>query len=312
MKSNELRINYGGQAVIEGVMMRGRKKSVTAVRHPAGHIVVHGELLGPGRLAARFRRVYFLRGMVSVWEMLFVGMRSLSFSARVQMTATEGEDPVDDASTFVAGSLVIGLVAGIGLFFVLPLIITSFFDQFVASDLLSNVIEGGVRLGVFVAYITSIGFMPDIRRVWMYHGAEHKTINALEAGQVLTIGNVQSQSRTHPRCGTAFLVMLVVVSVVIFAFLGRPPFILRLLSRVALLPIIAGVGFELIMFTARYRTNLISRIVAAPGIWFQRLTTREPDDAQVEVAIVAMDRVLVAEDALASLRPKTLPVLVAE
>ncbi len=310
-QSTELQINYGGQAVLEGVMMRGRKALATAVRHPAGHIVMRGETLDPERLSLRLRRAYLLRGVVAVWEMLVIGMRSLSFSARVAMAETEGEESEDsDSSAVVTGSLIFGLAVGIALFFVLPLVITSFADQGVESDIVSNVIEGGVRLAVFVAYIVGIGFMPDIRRVWMYHGAEHKTINALEAGQQLTVPNVQRQSLAHPRCGTAFLVMLVVISIIVFAFLGRPPFALRVLSRIALLPVIAGVGFEFIMLTARYRSNPLARIAAAPGMWFQKLTTRQPDDDQVEVAIAAMDRVLADEEQLASLRPQVVPVVV--
>ena len=310
-QSNELRINYGGQAVLEGVMMRGRKALATAVRHPAGHIVLRAETLDPNRLSQRLRRAYFLRGVVAVWEMLVIGMRSLSFSARVQMEEPDGsESEGDDASAYVTGSLVFGLALGVALFFVLPLVLTSLADASVESDLVSNIIEGGVRLAVFIAYLVGIGFMPDIRRVWMYHGAEHKTINAIEAGEQLTIANVRRQGLAHPRCGTAFLVMLVVISIIVFAFLGRPPFVLRVLSRIAFLPLIAGVGFELIMLTARYRSSLWARLVAAPGMWVQRLTTREPDDDQVEVAIAAMDRVLEDEGRLASLRPAAQPVVV--
>jgi len=310
-QSNELRINYGGQAVLEGVMMRGRKALATAVRHPAGHIVLRAETLDPDRLSQRLRRAYFLRGVVAVWEMLVIGMRSLSFSARVQMAEDDdAESEGEESSAYVTGSLVVGLALGVALFFVLPLVITSFADPNVESDLVSNIIEGGVRLAVFIAYLGGIGLMPDIRRVWMYHGAEHKTINALEAGEQLTTANVQRQRLAHPRCGTAFLVMLVVISIIVFAFLGRPPFFLRVLSRIALLPVIAGVGFELIMLTAHYRSHLVARIVAAPGMWVQRLTTREPDDDQVEVAIAAMDRVLEDEGQLARLRPADRPEVV--
>ena len=310
-QSNELRINYGGQAVLEGVMMRGRKALATAVRHPAGHIVMRAETLDPDRLSQRLRRAYLLRGVVAVWEMLVIGMRSLNFSARVQMAEADGSEPdEDEASSYVTGSMIFGLALGVALFFVLPLVLTSLADASVESDLVSNIIEGGIRMAVFIAYLGGIGFLPDIRRVWMYHGAEHKTINALEAGERLTTANVQRQGLAHPRCGTAFLVMLVVISIIVFAFLGRPPFVLRVLSRIALLPLIAGIGFELIMLTARYRSNPLARLVAAPGMWVQRLTTREPDDDQVEVAIAAMDRVLEDEGQLASLRPQVQPVVV--
>ena len=194
-------------------MMRGRKALATAVRHPAGHIVMRAETLDPDRLSQRLRRAYLLRGVVAVWEMLVIGMRSLNFSARVQMAEADGSEPdEDEASSYVTGSMIFGLALGVALFFVLPLVLTSLADASVESDLVSNIIEGGIRMAVFIAYLGGIGFLPDIRRVWMYHGAEHKTINALEAGERLTTANVQRQGLAHPRCGTAFLVMLVVIS----------------------------------------------------------------------------------------------------
>ncbi len=310
--SNELRINYGGQAVLEGVMMRGRRALAIAVRHPAGHIILRSEPLDPRRLSARLRRVIFLRGVVAVWEMLVIGMRALNFSATVQLSDADDESDGGDAggAAVVSGSLVLGLLIGIGLFFVLPLFLTSLTDELVDSDLASNLIESAVRLSIFVGYISAIGLMPDIKRVWMYHGAEHKTINALEAGERLTVENVQRHSLTHPRCGTGFLVMLIVISLIVFALLGRPPMIVRVVSRIALLPLIAAVGYEFIMLTARYRSNIVARVVSQPGLWFQRLTTRPPSDDQVEVAIAAMDHVLELEDQLAELRPVVRPQVV--
>ena len=303
--SNELRINYGGQAVLEGVMMRGRRVAATAVRHPAGHIVLKTEALDPNRLSQRLRRVLFVRGAVALWEMLAIGLRALNFSANVQLAEDEDQDkgPGGAAGGMMTGSLVIGLVVGVGLFFVLPLVLTSFTDGLVESDFVSNLIEGAVRMAVFVAYIALIGLMPDIRRVWMYHGAEHKTINTLEAGRQLTVDNVRRHNLAHPRCGTSFIVTLVAISIIVFALLGRPPMALRVVSRIALLPIIAGVGYEYIMLTARYQGQALARWAAMPGMWFQRLTTREPDDAQLEVAIAAMDHVLAREGDLTELRP---------
>ena len=312
--SNELRINYGGQAVLEGVMMRGRRSAATAVRHPAGHIVLKAEELDPNRLSQRLRRVLFVRGMVALWEMLAIGLRALNFSANVQLAEEEDQDdgPGGAAGGVMTGSLVFGLVIGVALFFVMPLVLTSFTDGLVESDFLSNVIEGGVRMAVFVTYIALIGLMPDIRRVWMYHGAEHKTINALEAGEQLSVSNVRRFGLAHPRCGTSFIVTLVAISIIVFALLGRPPMAIRVVSRIVLLPLIAGVGYEYIMLTARYQGLAIARWASKPGMWFQKMTTREPDDDQLEVAIAAMDHVLAREDSLAELRPAAVKAVVVD
>jgi len=305
--SNELRINYGGQAVLEGVMMRGRRAVAIAVRHPAGHIVLKSEPLNPNRLSQRLRGVPFVRGAVSLWEMLVIGVKALNYSGNVMLDDGR-EGAAEDPPGAMGVSLVIGVVGGIALFFVLPLVLTSFTDDIVESDFVSNVVEGGIRMGVFIAYMALIGLLPDIKRVWMYHGAEHQTINAVEDGRILTVDNVQRQSIQHPRCGTSFMVTLVAISILVFALMGRPSMELRVLSRIVLLPVIAGIGYEFIMITARHRGNLVARFVSAPGMWFQRLTTREPDSLQIEVAIAAMDKVLELEEDLHDLRP---PVMVA-
>ncbi len=302
--SNELRIRYGGQALLEGVMMRGGSTVAVAVRHPNGDIVLKSESLSSTRLSQQCRKFPVVRGALALWEMLVIGMRALNFSANVQL-ASEPDDTVDSRSEgggAVTTSLLVGVVVGVGLFFLLPLLLTSFTDQIVVSDLASNVIEGGFRMVIFVMYIVLIGLMPDIRRVWMYHGAEHKTINALENGEMLTVANVQRQSRLHPRCGTSFIVTLVAISIIVFALLGRPPMGIRIVSRILLLPLIAGVGYEFILFTAGRQGSALARWISRPGIWFQRLTTREPDVSQVEVAIAAMNNVLESEDELAELR----------
>ncbi len=305
--SNELRINYGGQAVLEGVMMRGRRAVAIAVRHPAGHIVLKSEPLNPNRLSQRLRGVPFVRGAVSLWEMLVIGVKALNYSGNVMLDDGR-EGAAEDPPGAMGVSLVIGVVGGIALFFVLPLVLTSFTDDIVESDFVSNVVEGGIRMGGFIAYMALIGLLPDIKRVWMYHGAEHQTINAVEDGRILTVDNVQRQSIQHPRCGTSFMVTLVAISILVFALMGRPSMELRVLSRIVLLPVIAGIGYEFIMITARHRGNLVARFVSAPGMWFQRLTTREPDSLQIEVAIAAMDKVLELEEDLHDLRP---PVMVA-
>ena len=239
--------------------------------------------------------------------MLVIGVKALNYSGNVMLDDGR-EDAAEDPPGAMGVSLAIGIVGGIALFFVLPLVLTSFTDEIVESDVVSNVVEGGIRMGVFIAYMALIGLLPDIKRVWMYHGAEHQTINAIEAGRRLTVENVQRQSIQHPRCGTSFMVTLVAISILVFALMGRPSMELRVLSRIVLLPVIAGIGYEFIMISARHRGNLVARLVSAPGMWFQRLTTREPDSLQIEVAIAAMDQVLELEEDLHDLRP---PVMVA-
>ena len=326
VESREQRISYGGQAVMEGVMMRSRQRMAVAVRHPAGHIVVKAEDIVPSRLVRLVRRVPVLRGVVALWDVLALGMRTLAFSANIGLENTDNDglsdlslsnddstadmvastgDSSDDPAVW--GMLGMGLVLGIGLFFVLPLFVTKLTDPIVESDITSNLIEGFVRLGIFVLYLYLIGRLGDIRRTFQYHGAEHMTVNALERGQELSILNVSQNSLTHPRCGTNFLLVIVVISVFVFAFLGRPDLPLRVASRIALIPFIAGIAFELIRVLSTRVDRPAARLILKPGLWLQGLTTRPPTTDQIEVAIVAMSEVLRSEDehtlVSSSLRP---------
>lgn len=288
--------------MLDGVMMRSRKCVATAVRHPAGHIVMKAEPIAPGRLARAFRRVPVLRGAAAMWDILVLGMKSLAFSAEVSVEPTEkptnsAEPDGDDteAGGFIWVSLGLGLVLGIALFFVVPLFLVRTLDAGIESDFVSNLVEGVIRLAILLAYLSVIGLLPDIRRTFEYHGAEHKTVNALEAGDELTVARVMRHSAAHPRCGTNFLLVVVLLSVLVFALLGRPDLPIRIGSRILLVPVIAGLAFELIRFLAARRDNLLVAPLLAPGLWLQAITTRTPTPDQVEVAIIAMGQVLRSE-----------------
>ncbi len=286
-------LNYGGQAVMEGVMMRGTKALAVAVRNPDGEVVIHTEPLNPAIYASTIAKVPFLRALTSLWDALVLGIRTLMYSADIAL----GEDEEVEFSGPVAwGTVAVSFVVGIGLFFVGPLLLVGLVDRYIESSFLSNVVEGALRLTIFVAYIWLIGRIPDIRRVFAYHGAEHKTINAYEAGADLTPDDVAQYSTAHFRCGTAFLLSVMVISILVFSLLGRPPMALRILSRIVLLPVVAGVAYEYIRFTNKYRHKAIVRAIAAPNLALQKLTTREPDMSMLEVSIAALKQVLEAEE----------------
>jgi uncharacterized protein YqhQ len=289
---SEEKLNYGGQAVMEGVMMRGSKGMAVAVRQPDGEIVLHTEALNPGIYAGVVSKIPFVRALTSLWDVLVLGIRTLMYSAEV---ALGPEEEVEFSGPIAWGTVIVSFAVGIGLFFVVPLLLVGLIDRFIESAFLSNIIEGVIRMLFFVLYIWLVGFIPDIRRVFAYHGAEHKTINAYEAGAELTPAAVARFSTAHYRCGTAFLLSVMVISILVFALLGRPPMLLRILSRVVLIPVVAGVAYEYIKFTNRYRENRMIRAIAAPNLALQRLTTREPDLSMLEVSIAALKRVLEME-----------------
>jgi uncharacterized protein YqhQ len=299
---------YGGQAVIEGVMMRGRKHMAVAVRTPNGSIVCHDEPL-PANLL-RYANWPLVRGVFLLWESLALGVRSLRFSAAVAAEAEEGapggERPAADTSRYmerasvgVQAAMITSLLFAVGVFFVLPLLLVGWADQFIAADWASNLLEGAIRLALLLGYMVLIGRLPEIRRVFGYHGAEHKTINAYEAGRPLTPREVQSFTVINPRCGTTFLLVVVVLSILLFVLLGRPPLVLRLLSRIVLVPIVAAFAYEAIRWGANHYGNRLVRLILAPGLALQNLTTRPPDDSMVEVGIAALQRVLVLDGVLA-------------
>jgi uncharacterized protein YqhQ len=273
---------YGGQALIEGVMMRGAHAVAAAMRAPDGNIVIHSEALG-GIYTSRWVKVPFVRGLVSLWDSLGLGMRFLTISANLQSGEAEKIEGKDLFLT-LAGSLVIGAL----LFFATPAFIGSLTERFLGvSSLGSNIIEGLIRLGAIVAYIWLVGKIPEIARVFAYHGAEHKTINAFEARAQLTPQTILTYSLEHPRCGTAFLLTLAIFSVIIFAAIGPLNFFWRIASRVLLLPVLAGLAYEYIRWTARHLENPLVRLIIRPNLALQRMTTREPDAAIVEVAAAA-------------------------
>ena len=288
-------VYYGGQAVIEGVMIRGPRNAVVVCRRPDGGMAVRHESLG-GVYTSAFRRVPLLRGVLVLWETLVLGMRSLIFSSNVALGEEENE--VSPMAVIMMGTVALTLV--VVLFFVGPLLLTDWLEGWVGSSLLVVIIEGAIRLGILIAYIGLIGLLPDIRRVYAYHGAEHKSIHAMEAGDPLEPAAVQRHPTAHARCGTSFLLTVVVVSVVVFAALGTPDLWLRIASRIVLIPVIAALAYELIRLGGRFYGNPVARVLMWPNLALQMLTTRQPDDSQVEVALRALQEVIAAEETAAS------------
>lgn len=280
--------HYGGQAVIEGVMIRGERNLAVAVREPSGEILVHSEPLKARIYTSRVGKLPFVRGLTMLWDALVLGIRSLMLSAQVY----SGEE-VEFSGPLVWGTLAVSVIMAVAFFFVVPLLLVHLLDRYIASSLASNFIEGIIRLFFLLAYIYAVGFVPDIRRVFAYHGAEHRTINAYEDGAELMPAVVATYSTAHPRCGTAFLLVVMILSVLLFSLLGRPPLWLRILSRIMLIPVIAGLSYELIRFSAAHRHNvLVKTFILAPSLALQGLTTRQPDDSMLEVAIAALEQVL--------------------
>ncbi len=291
-------MTYGGQAVIEGVMMRGRTACAVAMRAPNGQIVIHTEPLGK-IYRSRLAQIPFLRGTILLWDALGLGLRALTLSANTQ--AGE-EEKLEGASLTL--TLLTSLAFAIGLFFLLPAAIGGWLEstlsRWIPGSWGGNLIEGLIRLGLLIGYLWAIGYLPEIRRLFGYHGAEHKTINAYEAGADLTPESVSRFPLEHPRCGTAFLLTLVLLSILLFAALGPLPMLLRLLSRVILLPVLAGLAVEYLRWTANHRGHPLVEVLIRPNLALQRLTTREPDRAMLEVAIAAFQAMRAEEERLAS------------
>ena len=277
---------YGGQAVLEGVMMRGRRWATVAVRAPSSEIVVHSEPLPPALYAGWFVKVPFVRGVAMLWDTLVLGMKALMYSANVALH--EGEEEEEISKPVMWGTVAIGIVLAVAIFFVGPLLLIGVLDKYIQSSFVSNMVEGAIRLALFLIYIWGIGRMPDIRRVFAYHGAEHKCINTFEAGEPLEAARAVPFTTAHPRCGTSFLLVVMVISILVFALLGRPPMAWRIVSRIVLVPVIAGIAYEFLKFTAAHYSNRAVRWLAAPGLALQRLTTREPDESMLEVGMVAL------------------------
>ncbi len=289
---------YGGQAVIEGVMIRGRDFFSLAVRRDDGSIEDLQQRLNP-IYNGRLRRVPLIRGVLTLFETLVLGIRALQLSADLAASSpSEKKAGGEGIPTWMMGvTLAVSLVFGVGLFFLLPLGVVRLLEPMIGSGLISEAIEGTLRLAILVLYVSAIGIMRDIRRVYAYHGAEHMTVHAHEAGLPLNVDNVRKFGTPHPRCGTAFLLTVVVVSVAVFiAFaLLESSWWWRIASRILLLPVIAAVSYEVIRFSGQHQAAAIGKIIATPGLWLQRLTTREPDDDQIEVAIRAMETAVAAD-----------------
>jgi len=282
------RFNYGGQAVIEGVMIRGQKNVVTVVRRPNGELVVDKQPV-PTIYTGWMRSAPLLRGIIVLIETLVLGVKALMYSANVSLEEEEEKVGGWLIWTIMAGSLVVA----VGVFFVGPLFLTKLFD--VNSGVVFHLIEGVIRLAIFIAYLKLISFMPDIKAVFAYHGAEHKVVNAYEAGVPLEVEAVKGYSTAHARCGSSFLFVVLLIAILVFALIGLPSLWIMVLSRVILLPVIAALGYEIIQFGARHMNNRLVRAVVAPGLWLQSLVTREPGDSQLEVAIEALTRVAEAD-----------------
>ncbi len=324
------RFYYGGQAVMEGVMMRGRKTAAMAVRCPDNSIYLYEEALSPSLYQNRLFRLPFLRGMLLLWEMLVLGTRLMTLAANIasgaidpaaqnaaahsmdgeaagstdSMGNTGSEESLPDQAEkpFQLGGLALGLALlvslgfAIAVFFLGPLLITGLLHNQIGTGWLNLTLEGVIRLVLLVGYLYLIGRIPDIQRVFGYHGAEHKTINAMEHGDPLDIPHVRRASRVHTRCGTGFLLLVMVVSIVVFALVGSPSLPVKIISRIVLVPVVAGIAYELMRLgAANYRYRVV-RWLLAPGLALQGLTTREPDDSMIECAIAALERVMSRDD----------------
>ena len=285
MNRERIKKFVGGQAVIEGVMMRGPGYTATAVREPAGTIVVQKEATKSIADTYPILKKPFLRGCVALYESLVIGMKALSFSAKAA-----GDEEEEMSNSEIAITMVISTLFAIAVFLALPTFIVKFIPGVQDNHIVLNFIEGVIRLVLFLLYIRGIGLTKDIQRVFQYHGAEHKTIHTYELDLPLTVENVRQQSRLHARCGTNFLLIVMVVSIFVFAFLGWPNLLERIVSRVLLMPVVAGIAYEVIRLAGRSDHSFVKALIK-PGLALQYMTTREPEDDQIEVAIRALEEV---------------------
>jgi uncharacterized protein YqhQ len=281
--------HYGGQAVFEGVMIRGKEGVAISMRQPNGELNIVRQPLA-SIYKGRLREIPLIRGIIALVETLVLGTQSLLHSAQVAAAEAVGEKI---PTALLWGTVAVSLALGVALFFMVPLFATRYLiDPYINSNLLRNVFEGLIRIGIFIAYIKVIGLIPDIKRVFAYHGAEHKVVNAYEAGVPLEVESVKNYSTAHARCGTAFLFIVLIVAIFVFALVGQPTLWIRILSRIALIPVIAVISYEIMKFGAGHTKNPIVRVLLAPGLMLQAITTREPDDSQIEAAISALNEVI--------------------
>ena len=297
--TTQQRATYGGQAVLEGVMIRGQTHMAVAVRRPNGAIATQLRPLST-LYTGTLRRLPLVRGVITLVETLSLGMRALSYSSSVSLEDPDADpDSEVESEELSKGALASMLLVSFGfailLFFLLPLFASRPLEGAFGNDILSNVAEGAIRLAVFVAYIWVIGRMAEIRRVFMYHGAEHMTVHAQERGDPLVTEAIRKYSPAHPRCGTAFLLTVMVLAILVFVFVPREPLWWLVVSRIVFIPLIAAVAYEVIRFSGRYEDNPLVRLISAPNLLLQKLTTRQPDDDQIEVAVAAMETALEAD-----------------
>ncbi len=296
----------GGQAVMEGVMMRNGDSYAVAVRKPDHEIEVKVETYKGAKEASIWKKIPIIRGVISFFDSLVLGMGSLSYSASFfeeeeeseKQKAKSEEQKKKEEKWLLTGTLALSVVIAVAVFMILPYYLSQIFQPYISSGILLTFVEGIIRLLIFFAYIKGISLMEDIKRVFQYHGAEHKCINCIENGMELTVENVRKASRQHKRCGTSFLLIVMVVSIVFFAFIQVDSKVLRLVLRLLLVPVIAGVSFEFIRLAGRSENPLV-QILSKPGMWLQNLTTREPDDEMIEVGIASVEAIFDWKDYLA-------------
>ena len=281
------RFFYGGQAVIEGVMMRGQKAVVTAVRRPGGDMAMDTQPLST-IFSGRARKTPLVRGVIVLIEALALGIKALLYSANVSLE--EEEEKISGVSVWVM--LIFSLGLAVALFFIAPLFLTRLLNPYISSSITFHLVEGLIRVAIFIAYLKLMTLIPDIRRVFAYHGAEHKAINTFEDGAPLEVESARKYKTAHTRCGTSFLFVVLLIAIIVFALVGLPSLWLMVLARIVLIPVIAALGYEVIYFAARHTKFGLVMAIMAPGMWLQSLTTREPDDGQLEVALTALKKVL--------------------
>ena len=315
MSNNSEKPLYGGQAVIEGVMMRGKNAYSVAVRDPQDNIVIHTESLNPRIYDSFISRTPFFRGLTLLWDALGLGVKSLMFAADIAVPDEENEkepdridgetgqviakDPADIfEQPMMVGTVIFSLALSVGLFIALPAFLAELAVPAAEQHIFSNLLEGAIKLTLIIGYVGLIGFVPDIKRVYGYHGAEHKTINAYEAGAELTPESVKRFPLEHPRCGTGFLLTVMLISILLFTLIPQPDgglgirLLFRIATRIVLIPVIAGISYEFLRFTAQRQDKLWIRVITKPNMALQKLTTREPDLDMLAVAIAAFEQVL--------------------
>jgi uncharacterized protein YqhQ len=283
------RFHYGGQAVIEGVMMRGQKTFAIAVRRPDGEVDITEKPLS-SLYSGHIRRIPLVRGVIVLIETLVLGIQALFHSAQI----ASAEDQDEQISTpMLWGTALVSMAFAVAVFFLAPFAITHYLIYpNITSTVLSNILEGIIRIIIFIAYLALINKIPDIKTVFAYHGAEHKTVNAYESGEPLEIVAVKKYPTAHKRCGTSFLIVVMVIAILVFALLGKPPLWIGILSRIVLVPVIAAVSYEIVQFSAAHADNPVIGLLLMPGLMLQKMTTREPDEKQMETAVRALQMVV--------------------